>query len=559
MNSDINHRVTIEKILTELLHANGVVHLVVSPGSRNASLISEAEQSGYFNMHFVVDERSAAFAALGISLIEDAPVAIVCTSGTAMLNYSPAIAEAYYRSIPLIAITTDRPKQWIGQDDSQTINQVGIYANITRSSIDLPVLSDEESVWYSNRILNNLFFDLRKWHGPVHINVQIAQPTVAVECSNNVWNRAITFFRSRQDAAVHQVRELAATIASPRKVIIVAGFMPPSSKLNRALSKLAQKSNVVVISETISNLHSPEFLGAADLMLKTIGSNYGTQYLPDVAISLGGSLVSRRLKDFLRSTPGLEHWYVGKSTELVDCFKKLTKVIDMEPAIFLEQLAPAMAPFGAESDWSSLWERLNNKSLSTLQYIVDKAPWSDLAAFNRIIHSIPRRWNVQFSNGTPIRYAQLFPHNYHRCDCNRGVSGIDGCISTAIGASAVYNDVTLLVCGDTSASYDISALGLDLVSPKFKMIVIRNGGGGIFRFIGATRNLSIREKYLCGQFELPLKEMAQAYNFRYFSSTNMNELIGVLKLFVHETTQPCVLEIFTPAEESASLLDQILN
>lgn len=559
MNTDRNYRVTIETMLVEMLHANGVVHLVVSPGSRNASLLSEAERSGYFNMHFVVDERSAAFVALGISLIEDSPVAIICTSGTATLNYSPAIAEAYYRSVPLIAITADRPKQWIGQDDSQTINQVGIYTNFTRSSIDLPVLSDEDSVWYSNRILNNLFFGLRKWHDPVHINVQIAQPTVAVECSDSVWNRAITPFRPRQDAAVHQVRELAATIASPRKVMIVAGFMPPSSKLNKALSKLAQKSNVVVISETISNLHSPEFLGAADLMLKTIGSDSGTQYQPDVVISLGGSLVSRRLKAFLRATHGLEHWYVGKSIELVDCFKKLTKVIDMDPAIFLEQLAAAMTPFDAETNWSSRWERLSNKTSSTLQSVVNKAPWSDLVVFNRIINSIPRRWNVQFSNGTPIRYAQLFPHNYHRCDCNRGVSGIDGCISTAIGASAVYNEVTLLVCGDTCASYDISALGLGLVSPKFKMIVIRNGGGGIFRFIGATRNLSIREEYLCGLFELPLKKIAQAYHFRYFSSTNMKELTGVLKQFVQETTQPCILEIFTPAEESASLLDQILN
>lgn len=550
------------RCLALLLENHGVRRAVVSPGSRNAPLLIAFSRRKDISLDVVADERSAAFIALGYALISREPVALVCTSGTALLNYGPAVAEAYYRKIPLIVVSADRPHEWIGQDDSQTIVQPGALSNYVKRSYNLPVGQGVNDIWYANRVINDaMIASLTGRCGPVHINVQLDDPLGELSSDMDddedmALSRKIEIIRPDMQISTQRARALGRSLASPVKVMVVAGFLPPDKTLNKALNRLAALPNFVVLTETISNLHGSRFIGNIDSTLSAIRYDLEPELVPDVVISLGGALVSRHIKQFLRRHKIKEHWHVGETEDTVDCFRQLTKRIEIAPEVFFPQLASAMQPHRSGCDYADRWEVLRNRADSLTQAYSCNAPWSDLKAFATLIPMIPRRWNVQYSNGTSIRYAQIFGnHEYHRCDCNRGVSGIDGCTSTAIGASMAYApETTLLVTGDMSFRYDISALVYEQLSPNFKMIIIDNGGGGIFRFIASTSALDVRERLFCNPREFNYKDLFKSFGFEFFEAHDETSLRVEFKKFVITDSAPAALVIHTPAELSAVVL-----
>lgn len=552
---------TSPELIADVLLRSGVTHVFVSPGSRNAPLIEAFASIDSFNVYFVVDERSAAFSALGFALVSGQTVALVCTSGSAMLNYGPALSEAFYRKIPMIAITADRPHEWIGQDDSQTIIQPGSLQNIVKKTLNVPVLKVARDVWYANRLVCEAI-DCAEMSpmGPVHLNVEIDLPVESIEASTFYSKRTIRRTAIEPRLSVAESCNIFSTLQSPSKVMIAVGFMNPDSALGISLTKLSLLSNVVVVTETVSNLHSELFISSTDRTLGGINDADLDDYAPNVLITTGGALVSRRLKEFLRRTHPEHHWHVGLNAEVADCFGVLSRIVSMSPHVFFEHLSSVLVSDAAFGDYARKWSTLSEKMRSILQSKVAKAPWCELKAFATFIPMIPRNWNVQYSNGTPVRYAQLFgEHRYHRCDCNRGVSGIDGCTSTAVGASLAYDGVTLLVTGDMSAFYDISGLASPLLSPRLKTIVINNGGGGIFRFVKSTRNLKHRDEYLCGNLNVPLKGLAQAFGIAYFRVESEGELRSLWHDFSDISSHSALMEIVVPAELSAQILIDLLK
>ncbi|MBD5353796.1 MAG: 2-succinyl-5-enolpyruvyl-6-hydroxy-3-cyclohexene-1-carboxylic-acid synthase [Bacteroides sp.] len=544
-------------ILADLLVAHGVHQVVLSPGSRNTPLVIAISRHEGLTDHVVIDERSAAFIALGMAIQTGEPVAIVCTSGTALLNYAPAVAEAFYRRIPLVVISADRPQEWIDQDDSQTIWQQDALAPYVKRSCDLPSYTDfPNGKWICNRLINDILIeavDGRK--GPVHINVRLDAPLNKLVDVVPDSSRIIRMISPRPELPTAEARRIGERIASPKKVLIIVGFHEPDEKLNRALTKLARVSNVAVMIESIANLHSPLFVSRIDSTLCRMDSTQREAMAPDVVITAGGALVSRFVKDWLRSLDKVEHWHIGLSHTTVDCFRHLTLRIEMPPAIFFRQLASAMQIFKTPSDYGALWRSLSYKAIKVHEKYVESSPWSDLRAFAQIIPAIPPKWNLHLSNGTPIRYAQLMDCNHiHRCECNRGVSGIDGCSSTALGASVMYNGTTLLITGDMSCQYDLAALSSALVTPRFKIIVMCNGGGGIFRFISSTSNLPELERYFAVGTKLPLRQLSDGYGFAYFEAYNLEELLRSFDDFASVADRPAILAVFTPAELSAEVL-----
>ncbi len=548
-----------------LLSRHGVEKAFVSPGSRNAPLLVALSRCEEITSEIVVDERSAAFMALGYALISRRPVALICTSGTALLNYSPAIAEAYYRRVPLIVVSADRPKQWIGQDDSQTIVQPGALSNYVTRSYDICASDSDDELWYANRVTNDAILTaLTGRIGPVHINVQLSEPLgEIVEINDEPFhiNRTIDLLRPKSQLEVSVVRNLGCRIASPEKVMIVCGFMSPDKTLNNALLKLSRLPNIVVLTETISNLHGDDFITSIDATLAAIKDDRCEAMKPDYVISCGGAIVSRHIKQYLRRCKLKGHWHVGEAEDTIDCFRQLTLRVEMNPALFFQQLASAMQPHRAECSFSRDWRLMADRAQSLTSAYCTRIPWCDMKAFSVFIPMIPHRWNVQFSNGTSIRYSQIFGrHQYHRCDCNRGVSGIDGSTSTAIGASIAYRgDVTLLVTGDMSAIYDIGAISNRLVPPRFKMIVIANGGGGIFRFITATSDLDIREKMLCVPDIPSVEGYAAASGFSVFKAGNEQELRQNFHGFAEEADRPALLLIETSDADSSTLLREFFD
>lgn len=546
-------------ILADILIAHGVRHIVVSPGSRNTPLIIALSRREELECSVIIDERSAGFIALGIGVQSGEPVGLVCTSGTALLNYAPAVAEAFYRRIPLVVISADRPQEWIDQDDSQTLWQQDALAPYVKRSCDINAHLDfPNGEWVCNRLINDVMLEAVNGRpAPVHINIRLDAPLSHFKHYQERSARIIRMVQPKDELTTSEARAIGATIASPRKVLIIAGFHQPDEQLNRALAKLAHLPNVAVMTETIANLHSPMFISRIDATLCTMSDDEKRMMQPDVVITLGGALVSRYIKEWLRSLDNLEHWHVGESHTTIDCFKHLALRVEMEPKIFLRQLASALQIHKANCDYAKNWHKIYSKAIEAHNKYVAQSPWSDLKAFSIIINEIPQRWNVHFSNGTPIRYAQLMDcSKIHRCECNRGVSGIDGCTSTALGASVVYKDTTLLITGDMSCQYDIAALASKLVTPRFKIIVMCNGGGGIFRFIDSTSKIPELEEYFAVGVKLPLRELAKGYGFEYFEADSTENLKKALHDFTACSKYAAILAVKTPAEESAKVLRQ---
>ena len=551
------------RVLADLLAAHGVERAILSPGSRNAPLLVALERQGDIKCDVVIDERSAAFTALGMSVQSGRSVALCCTSGTALLNYAPAVAEAFYRHVPLVVVSADRPEEWIDQDDSQTIWQQDALGPYVKRRCDISARLDfGNGHWWVNRVINDALLEATSGvPGPVHINIRLDAPLGRTEKRTAEPERVIGRVVAEGGLPTAEARALAELAASPRRVMIVAGFMEPDSKLNRALGRLAEMPNIVVLTETIANLHNPAFVGRIDSTLCCIGSDEREAMAPDLVITTGGALVSRHLKEWLRSLPAeAEHWHVGHTHTTVDCLQHLSLRIEMSPALFFGQLAWTVRPHKAPSDYARLWQEAAARARRHHDEAVERAPWCDLKAIDAIIGMMPGGWNLQLSNGTPIRYAQLTDcSRVHRCECNRGVSGIDGCTSTAIGASAVYGGTTMLLSGDMSFQYDIGALGSPLLSGRMKMVVMANGGGAIFRFIGSTRDLPELEKDFAVGTRLPLADLCRGYGIDYYEASDMDGLMRAWPRFVAESRRPALLAVHTSGPLSARVLTEYLK
>ncbi len=539
--------------LVELMSAHGVKQAVISPGTRDTPLIMALVRSGKIATHSVIDERSAAFIALGMASVSGMPVALVCTSGTAMLNYAPAVAEAYYRHIPLIVVSADRPAEWIDQDDSQTIRQSSALANIVLASYNFngsPAGDDER--WMINRRINEaLLCATGNCSGPVHINVAIGEPISGTEEIGQHNARVITRITGNEIPTA-LMREFGCEIASPLKVMVVVGFNPPDSRLNRSLRRLAQLPNFIVLAERTANLHSSDFIDVVDESLFMAMTDERLEELrPDILITTGGSLVSRPLKEQLRRWHP-KHWYVGYNTGIVDCFMSVERIFDVAPVHFFMKLASAMQPHREPSGYASLWHSFYDSLKVRLNGF--KAGWSDLAAVRYIASLLPAHCNLQVSNGMTLRYLLSAPKlSVHRLDCNRGVSGIDGSVSTAVGASLEYNGDTVLLTGDMSAQYDIAALASPLITSRFRMIVIANGDGGIFRVIRTTRKLPELDHYIASRVNFPARQLADGYGFAYYEASSMNELKNVLPVFIADSSHKAMLVVRTDSVESAAV------
>ncbi len=550
-------------MIAGLLVSHGVRDVVISPGSRNAPLIIAVKRCPELKTHIVIDERSAAFFGLGISLQSNCPVALICTSGSAVMNYGPALAEAFYRQVPLIAITADRPPEWIDQDDSQTIRQAGVLDNVVKGSFDIGVDTElRENKFFTSRIVNDaIILAERAPQGPVHINVRLDEPLGdLVDTDGDELHFIDVAENNETQLSKDSVVEFAHRVTG-RRTMVIAGFSRPSKNLDTYLSDFLKKSGAVLLHEAQSNVSVTPSVPNIDATLSVMSEGDLKAYAPQLVITFGGSIVSRMVKRYLRGVKGLEHWHIGRNPHSIDCFMALTRRIECSPESFFKIMSRRLSDSAITrnrfvSGWISKAAEARQKSS---RFLVS-SPWSDFYAIGRVLQLIPRRWNLQFSNGTAIRYVQLFDYSaFGQIDCNRGVSGIDGSTSTAIGAHCQYDDVTLLVSGDMSAQYDVGALGLTEITPRFKMVVLNNGGGGIFRFIKSTSGLDECEECFAADVRLPLRQLSDGYGFEYFEASDKTSLEVAISGFIAENKRPAILNIITASSESADILKRFFN
>ncbi len=513
-------------ILAELLHAYGVRHVVVSPGTRCAPVVTALHRRGLYVMMSVIDERSAAFVALGMASRMGEPVALVCTSGSAMLNYGSALAEAYYRNIPLIAITADRPAEWIDQLDGQTIRQHGALPNVFRKSVDIPVENGtDEQLFYINRLMNDaLQAAVGSPSGPVQINVQLSAPLVELQDAPAV-TRGYKIEVIRPSTFVSQ-SELFGALGDPAvigRMLIVVGGMHPSVRMKECLTEISGHG-VVILSEVQSNLCFPNPAFFEDSL--------GDVPVPDVVIAMGGAIVSAKLKSWLRQLPqNIRFVCVGEYDSIVDTYLHNAVQLRVDEESFCHSFSAALGSF-------SLAPVFKTDFLTCAKMPVP----DETSEMLKSVLGHASGFDLHFGNGMSIRYAQaLAPETSGQIDCNRGVNGIDGSTSTAIGSAMVSPRTTLLIIGDMSAAYDIWALATADIPTRFKMAVLNNGGGDIFRRIPTTGPLPERERFFAVPPRLPLRQLAEAYGFAYFEASHPGD--ESIRRFAEEKDRPAIINL----------------
>jgi len=492
-------------ILTALLVAHGIQHAVVCPGSRNAPIVHNLNECPDIHCYPVTDERSAAFYALGMTLCLNAPVAVCVTSGTALLNVAPAVAEAYYQHRPLVVISADRPPQWIDQLDGQTLPQPDALGRFVGKAVTLPEPLDLEQRWYCNRLVNEA---LLVRHAPVHINVPISEPLF--------------------DFTEEKLPE-------ERKITLLAADIQPHT-LSHVVRRFMQAKRPMLISGQPMN---PLY----DEAVALIGDD--ERYVPDFVLYTGGSIVSKRLKRFLRKAQ--ETWVVNESGEVTDTFMNVTHVIQGDGEVVADQIRFFLEqqPLPFVSMWEELLDRL-------CQHADDYQPaYSQMAAVKcaeqKLSTIAADSYVTHYANSMSIRLANIFAR--HPVFCNRGVNGIEGSLSTAAGFSCVTERMVVCVIGDLSFFYDQNALWNQNLRGNLRILLLNNGKGGIFNMLPGLEKSPARDRLVAAEHTTSAENICKQYGIRYMSAhdeISMQEAID-------ELLSPVLSSSFSASSSSAAL------
>lgn len=535
--------------LASLLLAKGIDDIIISPGSRNGPMTHTFAGSGLFNCRNIVDERSAAYFAMGLAQAKQKPVVIVCSSGTATLNYAPAVAEAFYLNIPLIVLTADRPDYWIDQAESQCIQQKGIYQNFTKKEISLALGESEKELWFAAREINAcLNLAVSGTSAPVHINVPLEEPLHDLLDASLPKIKVIEEEETASVLSPAALEKLAGSFNQCEKVLILAGQQIPNPGLENLLAEIVEKTGAVVLKEHLSNLNDPLFCGSIDAIMAAMLEDVPEHFQPDLLISFGGQYVSKALKQFLRENKASQHWHLSLSNEHFDTYQSLTKVIAMDAVDFFEAIQPELQK--KDKDYLQLWKAKEALVNQLRDQYISETEWSDLTAFEQIRKAIPGNSVVHLGNSSPVRYGLICePVKEGHYFSNRGTSGIDGPMSTAVGFAHESEKLNTIILGDLSFFYDSNALWNNYIGNSFRVIVINNRGGNIFSLIkGPGESPAFREHFFT-ENKFKAEGVAKTFGLDYFKAENTEELEDALADFYSPEQQgPALLEIFTDAE-----------
>lgn len=544
-------KISSKKVVSYILGAlksAGITDVVLTPGSRNAPFSISIANTPFFETYSIVDERSAAFFALGLSQQSKKPTVLICTSGTALLNYAPAIAEAYYQRIPLLVISADRPEEWIDRGEGQSIRQNNVFQNYADFSACL-IADEKEGSVQNEEIIQNTIQYLISNRGPVHLNVPFQEPLYElIECD------ALPSFQFElQENSVDVLKEIGLSLEllqQAERIMVLVG-QHIYDDFSAELKEFNQLNQVIVLTETHANVNIANSFPCIDRLIMGLGENAQQMLAPDVLITVGTNVISRKIKAILRKA-NPKHIQVGVNEKSMDTFDCLEVQCNLTPQDFFSSLKE----IENKSDWKNGLISIQENQVNQVDAWLPSAVFSDLTVFSSILNSIPNGTDLQMGNSSVVRYIQLFNQNKELTYFgNRGVAGIDGSTSTAIGAAWKTNKPTLLISGDLSFHYDSNAFWNNYLSSQLKVIVINNGGGGIFRIIDGSKDTEHLQRFFeTSHSSKSIKGIADMYHLNYFSATNNYELNRTLPLFFEEKSVS-VLEIFTNKEDNPKALD----
>lgn len=541
--------------LVALLKTHGIRQVVLCPGSRNAAIVHSLAVDADFVCHRVTDERSAGFYAIGLALSTQSPVAVCCTSGSAVVNLFPAVTEAYYQGVPLVLITADRPEAWIGQMDGQTMPQRSVFGSLVHSSVYLPEGKDEEELWHINRLINEaLLAATHHAGGPVHINVPLSEPLFNFTTKQLPEVRTIRRLSlsalSDSSGANNLIGQLKQIGAQAKRIMILVGQLPPSQRQTLQLLE-ALLPKAVLLKEHLSGQIdvTSEWIDNFDALLAGLNHEEANDYCPDLLITLGGHIVSKRIKQFVRSYKPREHWHLSPRGEVVDLFGGLTLVIEGELKNWEGCLFGEAIHWG-DSSYRQLWQEHSSR-LTQPQFL-----YSAMQAVGSLLALMPNGCALHLANSSAVRHAQLYPLPHDtEVLCNRGINGIEGSLSAALGYAKASERTNFIIIGDLSFFYDMNVLGADKVGANVRILLLNNSGGGIFRGLRGMPHDAPSFGSIMGAHGQSAKAWAEDCGLVYHAVRSSEELEQVLPaLCSEEASGPLVVEVFTSMDEDTELL-----
>ena len=529
--------------MAEILFSHGVKDIIISPGSRNAPLIRAFYSRFKSGCKNLVDERSASYFALGQSLASGMPTVLISTSGTAALNYAPAVAEAFYQGVPLLVLTADRPPEWIGQQNNQAINQNNIFEKNIKASYTVPTeILHPDDLWYANRVINEAFhLTVSGRPGPVHINVPLREPLYEELPDSSPKVRVIK--RETTESTLQKNSTLTADWESATSVMIVCGQLLPDKNLLQTLKLIAKDPRVVVVAEPVSNLQE-----AADISCPEVVLNSKTEYpevgKPQVVIYFGGQVVSKKIKLFLRNLSKTTFYTISNDSQIIDTFQNLNTIIDADPQSVLNGLNTNKGT--EKSEFKIFWEKEILKSKKLVAQYLSRTGFSDLSVFKHISEILPEDAVIFAGNSSVVRYLQYFGQKSRTVYSNRGVSGIDGCLSTAAGLASGVREQVYAVVGDLSFGYDSNALWNRDLRGNLKIILINNRGGGIFHLLKGPSQTEAFWTMINGFHPVEHKKISEAYGLSHLICSDEKNLTVMIENLTVKEKYAKVLEIQVP-------------
>jgi len=527
--------------LVALCAQKGVSKAVLCPGSRCAPLLISFGNHPDIETISLPDERSAGFVGLGLSQQSGEPVVLVCTSGTAVQNFAPAVTEAFYQNVPLIVLTADRPQELIDQWDGQTIHQKNLYEPHVKGSF----IFDQ-----TNTSVGEEAFELALSgsNGPVHLNIPVQEPFYPDEIE--LATESQTIRRKVNNDKIPEVvwQELQTELKNADKVMFLGGQSEPNPELIEYLNQI----DIPIVGDVISNLHSVNnVIKSADLVFNTNNE----KLKPDFLITFGRSLISKNLKLYLRKHKPSTHWHIGLGM-VGDPFQSITKIVQVEPTLFFEEWVKRKITAPNQNSYRSILTTVQTKVESMLKSKLNESDFNYFSAVKYVMDNLPENSVLHLGNSMPVRIANFIGLNDPTIDVwsNRGTSGIDGTVSTAVGhALAEPNRIHTLLVGDLAFFYDRNGLWLNHEFPKnLRIVVLNDGGGGIFNIIpGPAKQKDIIELFTTPH-NRTAKMTAKEFGLDYRSALTVKELQSALDGFISG-----ILEIFSKMKINENIFKKL--
>ncbi len=548
--------------LSEICSLKEIEEIVICPGSRSAALTLAFTRNPDIETSVLADERSAAFVALGKSLATKKTVGLVCTSGSAALNFAPAIAEAFFQEIPLLVLTADRPPEWIHQYDGQTIFQSEIYGKHVKKSYQLPAdYSHPDAIWSLERIINEAI-DLSQSHpkGPVHINVPIREPFYPAENEQ---------FEFKGISRVINSLEIEKTIKNEDWQLLLEIWENAESKII-AVGQNFENLNIVlkdpmgalVLGDIISNLNIENEIKMHDIFL----AKSENLEAPELLITVGKSFISKSLKQYLRKNKPRYHWHIQQHQDVIDPFQSITHKIQMNENSFFKTLFETLdlrafknGDYDETSEFETQWNNANEDAKKYLGKYLNKETFGELSTTSKVLEKIPNQSIIHLGNSMPVRYSNLvfgLDKQKYTVFCNRGTSGIDGILSTAVGHATKTEKIVTCLIGDMSYFYDINALWRSQIPNNLRIVLINNAGGNIFRIIDGPSKQPELDEYFVTSQQKNSRLTCKESGIIYLPVENNQDLNNALSSFFDPSETAKLIEVFTNGEADAQIFKE---